>query len=88
LSRAVSWWESIETGEISIERIASNEKLTERYARDILQLAFLAPTMIEDIVRGAHTDGVHWDALMRHPILPLAWNKQVELFENTTEYKS
>ena len=81
LSRAVTWWESIETGESSIERIAKHERLSERYLRDILQLAFLAPEIVEGIVRGGQVEGIHWDALMCHPVLPLRWRQQVELFE-------
>ena len=79
LSRASSWWQSIETEGNSIERIAERENLSERYLRDILQLAFLAPEIIEEIVRGEQADSVHWDALMCHPILPLGWGRQVQL---------
>ena len=81
LSHASSWWESIESGEHSINRIAERENLSERYLRDILQLAFLAPEIVEEIVRGEQADGIHWDALMCHPVLPIAWERQAELFE-------
>jgi site-specific DNA recombinase len=78
LSRATSWWESIEAGENSIERIAERETLSERYLRDILQLAFLAPDIIEKIVCGEQAETVRWDTLMCHPILPLDWRQQVQ----------
>jgi DNA invertase Pin-like site-specific DNA recombinase len=81
LSRAVSWWDSIEAGDASIESIAKREKLSERYLRGILQLAFLAPAIVEGVVRGEQIDGIHWDALMCHPLLPIAWPQQVSLFD-------
>jgi DNA invertase Pin-like site-specific DNA recombinase len=80
LSRAVSWWQSIESGEGSIEQIARRENLSERYLRDILQLAFLAPEIVESIIRGTQTDGVDWEALMCHPVLPILWPEQVAMF--------
>ncbi len=83
LSRATSWWDSIEAGESSIEHIAQRENLSERYLRDILQLAFLAPEIIEEIVRGEQAETVRWDALMCHPILPLGWGRQVQLMSGS-----
>jgi site-specific DNA recombinase len=80
LSRAVSWWESIENGEVTIEQIAKREKLSERYLRDVLQLAFLAPEIIEEVVRGGQTKSIRSDTLMAHPVLPIVWNEQVALF--------
>jgi site-specific DNA recombinase len=80
LSRAFSWWESIENGEITIERIAKREKLTGRYLRDILQLAFLAPEIVEGAVRGGPTKCIRSDTLMAHPVLPIVWQEQVAMF--------
>jgi site-specific DNA recombinase len=85
LSRAVSWWDSIETGDSCIERIAKREKLSERYLRDILQLAFLAPEIVEEIAQGEQSGAVHWDTLMCHPVLPLVWRQQMEVI---TQWKS
>jgi site-specific DNA recombinase len=82
LSRATTWWTSIEGGELSIERIAKREKLSERYVRDILQLAFLAPDTVEEIVRGNQNERIRWDALMCHPIMPLVWKRHAELVES------
>jgi site-specific DNA recombinase len=83
LSRAMSWWESIETGKNSIERIAEREDLSERYLRDILQLAFLAPPIMDEIVRGEQAETVRWDALMCHPILPLGWRQQAGMISGS-----
>jgi site-specific DNA recombinase len=76
LSRAVRWWKSLESGEASIESIAKRENLSERYLRDIIRLTFLAPDIIEGVVRGEQTDAIHWKGLMCHPVLPLSWREQ------------
>jgi DNA invertase Pin-like site-specific DNA recombinase len=80
LSRAVSWWERIESGETSIEQIAKREKLSERYLRDVLQLAFLAPEIVERIATAGPPQNIRWDTLMSHPVLPLVWTEQLATF--------
>jgi site-specific DNA recombinase len=80
LSRALSWWNSIESGEVSIDHIAKREKITKRYVRDNLQLAFLAPEIVEAVVLGRQVETIHWDTLMGHPILPAAWKRQLAMF--------
>ena len=80
ISRAFSWWESIKGGEASIEQIAQREKLSERYAREILQLAFLSPDLVESAVRGCQRDATQGIALICHSVLPVVWAEQLALF--------
>jgi hypothetical protein len=53
VARAHRWRELITKGKVvEIEEIAQMESLTSRYVRRILNLAFLAPDIVEGILRG------------------------------------
>jgi len=76
LVRAFSWREQLADGSTrSLEEIAARERCTEAYVRQIIELAFLAPDIIERILAGTQPRHVTVDRLVRMT-LPLSWRDQ------------
>lgn len=76
--RAHKWREGLESGQIaSIQEIAAQDKLGERYVRKLLPLAYLAPDIIESLLDGNQLAGNALKKLIQTKI-PLSWNKQRE----------
>jgi hypothetical protein len=74
--RAFSWREQLADGSArSLEEIAARERCTEAYVRQIIELAFLAPDIIERILAGTQPRHVTVDRLVRMT-LPLSWRDQ------------
>jgi site-specific DNA recombinase len=53
IARAHTWFEQLQTGNAhSIQEIAEHENLSASYVMKYLRLAFLAPDIVEKILRG------------------------------------
>jgi len=53
VARGYAWFEELTSGRAaSITAIATREDLTDRYVTRLLDLAFLPPTLIDDILNG------------------------------------
>lgn len=78
IARAHDWSERLLAGE-SIGAIASSAKVTPRYVHRLLDLAFLAPDIIEAILDGRQPADLTAERLTRQPI-PLAWSEQQAIF--------
>ena len=63
----------------SLENIANREHCTEAYVRQIIELAFLAPDIIERILAGTQPRHITIDRLARMTI-PLSWRDQRRQF--------
>jgi site-specific DNA recombinase len=74
IARAHRWFEELASGRAtSLAAIASHEGVSDRYVARLIQLAFLAPKIVEAIAeRGALADL----KLTRHVDLPLDWTMQ------------
>jgi hypothetical protein len=58
LARAWSWRRKLENGEITtIQDIATAEQISDRYVSRVLRLAYLAPTVLEQLLVNRHTGG-------------------------------
>ena len=78
--RAHRWRELIIKGKITgLEQIAEQEGLTPRYVRRILNLAFLAPDIIEAILRGDSPPTLMQQELQKG--VPADWREQRKLLE-------
>jgi len=76
LTRAFSWREQFAGGSArSLEEIAARERWTEAYVRQVIELAFLAPDIIERILAGTQPRHMTVDRLVRMK-LPLYWRDQ------------
>ena len=77
IARARAWWRDLETGAMpSIVAIARRDGITEGYVGNLLPLAFLAPSVIEEIIAGIHPASLTAEALVKHIDLPLDWDLQ------------
>jgi DNA invertase Pin-like site-specific DNA recombinase len=78
LGRALAWLEDIHAG-IRMEEIATREKLSSRFIRDRLQMAFLSPKIMDAILKGTQPAHLTSNSFVRADI-PLDWSEQERLF--------
>jgi site-specific DNA recombinase len=75
--RAHDWWNRLISGqETSMKEMASRDRLSVRYIRDILPLVFLAPDITERILKGSQPRTLCLAQLTRARHMPLNWDKQ------------
>jgi site-specific DNA recombinase len=84
LVRAVAcgraWFEELSTGKASsFTEIAERVGVSDRYVSRIVDLAFLAPDVVEAILAGDQRSGVTVKSLTVDRIIPLRWDDQREL---------
>lgn len=74
-ARARHWHEMLVSGEAStLKAVARFTKLSERYVRRIIKLAFVSPRVIEHIVRGGHSSDLMLNDFLRE--FPSDWGEQ------------
>ncbi|MHA6729707.1 recombinase family protein [Devosia sp. A369] len=76
--RARDWADRIIAG-ASPAQIAEQEQVTDGYVSQLLPLAFLAPSIIEDIVAGRHPVDFTADRMIWRTPLPLSWRDQASI---------
>ena len=74
--RARDWAARIMAG-TAMGTIAQQEQVTDSYISQLLPLAFLAPSLVEDIVAGRHAVDLTADKLIWKTQLPLSWTNQL-----------
>ena len=75
LARGRTWHEWILAGEVSGQRaLARKLGMNERYVGRVLQCAFLAPDIVEDIINGRQPSDLTFATLTNR--LPLSWVEQ------------
>jgi len=76
------WFEQLARGEAStVREIAKREQVNEHEITRVLQLAFLSPKIIEDILSGRQGEGMSAHHLRRFGSLPLDWADQATLLK-------
>ncbi|HUY18626.1 MAG TPA: hypothetical protein VMV15_05315, partial [Candidatus Binataceae bacterium] len=77
VARAYRWSVKLLTGRAqSISAIAERERVSARYVRRLMRLAFLAPDIVEAITAGDQPPGLTAEALAERIDLPLLWTAQ------------
>lgn len=77
LAKAHDWFARLRSGRCnSILAIAREEQVTSSYVTRVVYLAFLAPDIVERILRGNHPSTLTADRLNRIGPIPLAWEEQ------------
>lgn len=83
IAQAHNWFEQLTSGEaFTVREIAAREQLNEYEIMRVLNLAFLSPRIVEDILDGRQADGVSIYPLGRLSSIPFVWAEQAELLEN------
>lgn len=78
IAKARKWYDGFKSGTyLSIKDLAEKEDMDRGDVSRILPLAFLAPTIIRDILNGKHPVDLTLDTLQRSiPNLPMNWDEQ------------
>lgn len=77
VARAHCWFDDLKTGKAeSVSAIAKTEDLPLSEVSRTLPLAFLAPDIVTDILKGDHPIDLTAQKLKRLPSLPHEWEKQ------------
>ena len=77
IAQARFWFDQLVSGEAgSVKEIADREKVFDTEITRILPLAFLAPSIIEDILNGCQPETLNVKSLKRISPLPSDWNEQ------------
>ena len=77
LARAQCWFNQLSTGQASsVLTIANEEGMDSRDVTRVIYLAFLAPDIVQRIVRGEHSPELNSKKLLSLAPLPLDWAAQ------------
>ena len=78
IARAHCWFDDLVSGRAaSMVEIGKREKLGKRYVSRIIRLAFLAPNIVEQIVKGCQPPELTAESLLKDRTqLPLDWESQ------------
>ena len=78
--RAISWFDLLSTGKVaSIRDLAKAERCHVTLISDRIRLAFLAPDIVEAILKGTQPPKLNGALLLRSCPLPVAWEEQRKL---------
>ena len=78
IAKAHLWFEQIKSGK-TFSQIAEADQTSKRRIQQMIELAFLAPDIIRDILDGNQPFGLTSDWCLRHAI-PVNWAEQRALF--------
>lgn len=79
VARAHRWFDELTTEKAkSLAQIATREGLGVRYVGRLIRLAFLAPDIVESIMRGRQPMNLTAEALTRRVEIPFEWRSQKE----------
>ncbi|MAL80426.1 MAG: hypothetical protein CMN55_15180 [Sneathiella sp.] len=77
IAQARHWFDQLASGKAgSVKEIAEREKVFDTEITRVLPLAFLAPSIIEDILNGRQPETLNVKSLKRISPLPTDWNEQ------------
>ena len=77
VAKARIWAHQLMTGEVSsIAEIAKRERTSRPHASRLLNLAFLAPDIVQAILEGRQPPELNVKAMTRRLQIPLSWEEQ------------
>jgi hypothetical protein len=78
--RAHKWFNDLVSGRVNnFAEIASQEGIDKSYVSRVMNLAFLAPDIIESIISGRQPADLNVEKLTKRIDLPLDWEQQRQL---------
>ncbi len=75
-----AWFERIKIGE-TYERIAASEDVSKRRVMQLIELAFLSPEIVREILEGQQPTGLTTDLLLKRGF-PMDWSEQRRLVDS------
>ena len=77
LAKAHEWFGQLTSGRSpSIAAIAKTQQVTSSYVTRVVQLAFVAPDVVQAIARGEHPPHLNARRMLRTVPLPIDWSQQ------------
>jgi site-specific DNA recombinase len=81
LVKAQRWWGQLQRGEITVQELAQAEGVVKSYVTRVVRLAFLAPSIIDDVLAGRQPATLDAKKLAFTADLPTSWTEQLRHFE-------
>ncbi|MEN2787330.1 recombinase family protein [Sphingomonas qilianensis] len=81
LVKAHGWWGQLQRGEITITELADAEGVMKSYVTRVVRLAFLAPSVVDDVLAGRQVATIDAKRLAFTAKLPTCWTEQRRHFE-------
>jgi hypothetical protein len=78
--QARRWWEILAQGEVNIAELAGQEGVTRSYISRVIDVAFLAPAVIDAILEGRQRGELNAGMLRETGSVPAMWDDQVREF--------
>jgi site-specific DNA recombinase len=76
LVKAQRWWAQLQSGEITVHELAAAEGVVKSYVTRVVRLAFLAPSIIDDVLGGRQPTTLDAKRLAFTADLPTCWTEQ------------
>ena len=81
LALGSEWWREIVRDSVTVTEVARRHNVDKSYVTRVVRANFLAPTVVDQILAGAHPAGLDAKRLLALTDLPLCWEEQKrELF--------
>ena len=80
LVKAQRWWAQLQRGEITIQELAASEGVVKSYVTRVVRLAFLAPSIVDDVLAGRQAATLDAKRLAFTADLPSGWAQQLRHF--------
>jgi DNA invertase Pin-like site-specific DNA recombinase len=82
LVKAHRWWAQLQRGEITIRELAEAEGVVKSYVTRVVRLAFLAPSIVDDVLAGRQVATIDAKRLAFTADLPTSWVEQLTHFKS------
>jgi DNA invertase Pin-like site-specific DNA recombinase len=79
MTKGKAWLQQFTQGGQAIETIAEREKLSSRYVNRVINVALLAPDIVQAIEQGDHPEDLNVTKLITAVPFPVDWDKQRKL---------
>lgn len=80
LARGFAWFEEMANGGAdTVTAIAKRERVTDRYVSRLVELAFIDPRIIQQLLAGTARSTISATSLVFRTNLPLVWSHQTQL---------
>jgi site-specific DNA recombinase len=76
LVKAQRWWKQLQSGEHTVQELAASEGVVRSYVTRVVRLAFLAPSIVDDLLAGRQPAALDAKSLAMSAEIPAGWAEQ------------